>query len=320
MTDTHGNPLEPIYELEIPSPQLASIDGQGPVLVHALEGFSDAGHAVKLAAEHLKASLNSELVASFAIDDLLDYRSRRPTMTFKTDHFAEYSEPELNLYALRDSVGTPFLLLAGLEPDLKWERFVKAVRLLAESLGVRRTIGLGTIPMAVPHTRPVSMTAHSNNRELIADHQPWVGEVQVPSSASNLLEYRMAQHGHDAVGYTVHVPHYLAQTDFPPAAEALLEQVAKSAALQLPLEALTEASVGVRAKIDEQIEASGEVAQVVEALERQYDAFVSAQENRSLLAHDEDLPSGEELGAEFERFLAEQAEGFKDGPSEDGRL
>ena len=100
-------------------------------------------------------------------------------MTFKTDHFTGYTEPQLNLYALRDSVGTPFLLLAGLEPDLQWERFVSAVRLLAERLGVRQTIGLGTIPMAVPHTRPVSMTAHSNNRELIADHQPWIGEVQV---------------------------------------------------------------------------------------------------------------------------------------------
>ena len=157
------------------------------------------------------------------------------------------------------------------------------------------------------------MTAHSNNRELIADHQPWVGEVQVPSSASNLLEYRMAQHGHDAVGFTVHVPHYLAQTDYPAAAEALLEQVAKSASLQLPLGALTEAGAMVRAKINEQIEGSSEIAQVVDALERQYDAFVAAQENRSLLARDEDLPSGEELGAEFERFLAEHAEEFKDG-------
>ena len=304
---------ERIYELEVPAPQLASPDGRGPVLVHALEGFSDAGHAIRLAADHLTGTLDTELVASFAIDDLLDYRSRRPMMTFKSDHFTNYENPQLNLYALRDSVGTPFLLLAGMEPDLKWERFITAVRLLAESLGVRQTVGLGAIPMAVPHTRPVSMTAHSNNKDLIADHQPWVNEVQVPSSVSNLLEYRMAQHGHDAVGFTVHVPHYLAQTDYPAAAEALLEQVAKSAALQFPLNPLTEAAAEVRRKIDEQVEASAEITQVVSALERQYDTFVEAQENRSLLARDEELPSGEELGAEFERFLAQQADGFKDG-------
>jgi predicted ATP-grasp superfamily ATP-dependent carboligase len=319
MADEQGDnhPTEPMYELELPAPHLTSTDGRGPVLIHALEGFSDAGHAIRLAAEHLKSSLDAEVVASFAIDDLLDYRSRRPLMTFKTDHFTSYDEPELNLYALRDSVGTPFLLLAGMEPDLKWERFVSAVRLLAEQLGVRRTIGLGTIPMAVPHTRPVSMTAHSNNRELIADHQPWVGEVQVPASVSNLLEYRMAQHGHDAVGFTVHVPHYLAQTDYPAAAEALLEQIATCAALQLPVHELTQAAAAVRRKIDEQVEASPEIAQVVSALESQYDAFVAAQENRSLLARDEDLPSGEELGAQFEQFLAQHAEDLKDGTIDD---
>lgn len=302
-----------MYELEFPAPQLSTADGRGPVLVHALEGFSDAGHAIRLAAKHLRDVLDTELVASFAIDELLDYRSRRPLMTFKTDHFTGYEDPELSLYALHDSVGTPFLLLAGMEPDLKWERFITAVRLLAERLDVRRTIGLGTIPMAVPHTRPMTLTAHANSRELIADHTPWVGEVQVPGSVSSLLEYRMAQHGHEVVGFTVHVPHYLAQTDYPAAAAALLEQVAKTGSLELPLSELTEAAADIRAKIDEQVEASPEVAQVVTALERQYDAFVAAQENRSLLARDEDLPSGDELGAEFERFLAQQAgEKFKD--------
>src|ERR1700746_2853671 len=244
-----------IYELEFPAPQLSSPDGRGPVMIHALEGFSDAGHAVRLSAKYLKDTLDTELVASFAIDELLDYRSRRPLMTFTTDHFTRYEDPELSLYAMQDSVGTPFLLLAGMEPDLKWERFITAVRLLAERLGVRQTIGLGTIPMAVPHTRPVTMTAHSNHRELIADHQPWVGEVQVPSSASNLLEYRMAQHGHEVVGFTVHVPHSLAQTDYPAAARALLDQLGTPGSLTLPLAALSDAAAEIRTKINEEVDA-----------------------------------------------------------------
>lgn len=325
MTDSPGSPEQQyqpeqtgMYELEFPAPKLSSADGRGPVMIHALEGFSDAGHAIKLAAQHLRDTLDTELVASFAIDELLDYRSRRPLMTFKTDHFTSYEDPELNLYALRDSVGTPFLLLAGMEPDLRWERFITAVRLLAERLGVRRVIGLGTIPMAVPHTRPITLTAHSNDRELIADHQPWVGEVQVPASVSNLLEFRMAQHGHEVVGFTVHVPHYLAQTAYPAAAEALLAEVAKSGSLQLPLDALVEAGAEVLMKVNEQVEDSSEVAQVVTALERQYDAFVAAQENRSLLARDEELPSGDELGAEFERFLAQQSGDKPRDPFQDG--
>ncbi len=300
-----------MYELEFPAPQLTSPDGRGPVMLHALEGFSDAGHAIRLAAQHLKNTLDTELVASFAIDELLDYRSRRPLMTFKTDHFTHYEDPELNLYAMHDSVGTPFLLLAGMEPDLRWERFLTAVRLLAERLGVRRVIGLGAIPMAVPHTRPITLTAHANDKELIAEHLPWVGEVQVPGSVSNLLEFRMSQHGYEVVGFTVHVPHYLAQTDYPAAAEVLLAEVAKSASLQIPLEALDAAGAEIQAKINEQVEGSTEVAQVVTALEQQYDAFAAAQENRSLLAHDENLPSGDELGAEFERFLRQQDGGTR---------
>ena len=89
--DNPGQHYQPehtgIYELEFPAPQLSSEDGRGPVMIHALEGFSDAGHVIKIAAAHLKDSLDTELVASFAIDELLDYRSRRPLMTFKTDHF-----------------------------------------------------------------------------------------------------------------------------------------------------------------------------------------------------------------------------------------
>lgn len=299
-----------MYELEFPAPQLSSADGLGPVLVHGLEGFSDAGHAVRLATKHLRDSLETELVASFAVDELIDYRSRRPNMTFKSDHFSDYDQPELNLYAVKDTNGTPFLLLAGLEPDLRWERFTTAVRLLAEQLDVRRTIGLSAIPMAVPHTRPLGLTAHSTNKDLIQEQHRWSGELQIPGSASSLIELRMAQHGHDSIGYSVHVPHYLAQTDYPSAAQTLLENVAEIGDLDLPLNALGEAAARVREQIDEHIAGNEEVETVVHALERQYDAFVTAQEQKStLLAREEDLPSGDELGAEFERFLAEQTRG-----------
>lgn len=310
-----------MYELEFPAPQLSSADGQGPVLIHGLEGFSDAGHAVKLATTHLRESLETELVASFAIDELIDYRSRRPTMTFKSDHFSDYDQPELNLYALRDTVGTPFLLLAGMEPDLRWDRFTNAVRLLAEQLGVRRIVGINAIPMAIPHTRPLGVTAHSTNKELIKDHQRWSGDLQVPGSVSSLIEFRMAQHGHESIGFSVHVPHYLSQTDFPGAAETLLENVSAVTDLHLPLTALGEAAARVREQVDEHIAGNDEVQTVVHALERQYDAYVTAQEQQSsLLASEDDLPSGDELGAEFERFLAEHArgEGDQSGGTEGG--
>ena len=303
-------------------PELAGTSELAMVLV--LDGFLDAGSSAAIAGRHLVVeSGGGRVVATFEVDEFHDYRARRPPMSFVRDHYEQYDAPRLVVRLLADHAGTPYLLMHGPEPDNKWEAFAGAVRHVVEQLGVGRVIGLGAVPMAVPHTRPITLTAHANNKELIAGHTPWVGEVQVPGSVSNLLEYRMAQHGHDVVGFTVHVPHYLAQTDYPAAAEALLSHVAKSGSLQLPLAALSEAAAEVHAKVEEQVGSSSEVAQVVEALERQYDAFIAAQENQSLLARDEDLPSGDELGAEFERFLAQQArenkrkEGFQDGDASD---
>lgn len=295
-----------MYELEFPSPELNAADGRGPVLVHGMEGFSDAGHAIRIATTHLRESLETELVASFDIDDLLDYRSRRPAMSFEGDHFASYAEPSLNLYAVKDSSGTPFLLLAGMEPDLRWERFITAVQLLAERFGVRRTIGINAIPMAVPHTRPSGVTAHGSSTDLVRGYEPWVGNVQIPASAASLLELRMGQAGHEAMGFAVHVPHYLTQTDYPEAAQTLLSHLSDASGLSLPLDQLTTASARVREQIDAQVTGSEEVAAVVQALERQYDAYVGSQERTSLLAANGELPTGDEIGAELERFLAQR--------------
>lgn len=296
-----------MYELEFPSPELTGEDGSGPVLVHGMEGFSDAGHAIRIATTHLRESLETDLVASFDIDALLDYRSRRPMMGFEGDHFASYAEPTLNLYSVKDGSGTPFLLLAGMEPDLQWERFITAVRMLSERFGVRRTIGLNAIPMAVPHTRPTGVTAHGTSTDLVRGYEPWVGNVQVPASAASLLELRLGEAGHEAMGFAVHVPHYLTQTDYPEAAQTLLSHLSDASGLTLPTEELTEAAARVREQIDAQVTASEEVATVVQALERQYDAYVGSQERTSLLAANGELPTGDELGAELERFLAQNA-------------
>ena len=122
-------------------------DAEGPVLVHGLAGFIDAGQAGQLAVEHLLEHLEHRLVATFDIDQLLDYRSRRPVMTFEGDHWGSYAQPELALHEVLDSDGTPFLLLSGSEPDLQWERFVRAVTELVERFDVRLTVGLDAVPM-----------------------------------------------------------------------------------------------------------------------------------------------------------------------------
>ncbi|MDT4987554.1 MAG: hypothetical protein QOI74_1648 [Micromonosporaceae bacterium] len=276
-----------------------------PVLVQALTGFVDAGNVTYLAREHLLAP-DTPLIATFDADVLIDYRSRRPPMIFMEDHWEAYEEPVLGLHLARDQAGVPFLLLAGPEPDLQWERFIAAVLALVKRFGVRMTVGLNAIPMAVPHTRPVGITAHGSRSELTAGYEPWLRRVQVPGSAGNLLEYRLGQAGHDAMGFAVHVPHYLAQTAYPVAAQELLASVSRATGLMLSTADLRSAAEIVRADVDKQIAENADAVALVRGLEEQYDAYVRARHGAGPLTGTGPLPSADELGAELERFLAEQ--------------
>ncbi|MBL6279470.1 PAC2 family protein [Micromonospora fiedleri] len=291
-----------LYELTDDLPDV----GQ-PVLIQALTGFVDAGNASRLAREQLLTSLESRPIARFDLDQLFDYRSRRPVMTFVEDHWESYDTPELVLHLLHDDDETPFLLLTGPEPDLQWERFVAAVAGLATRLDVRLTVGLNAIPMAVPHTRPAGVTAHATRRELIVGYEPWLQRVQVPGSVGHLLEFRLGEAGRDALGFAAHVPHYVAQAEYPAAAEVLLASVSRSTGLLLPRDGLRSAAEAVRVEIDRQVAQSEEAATLVQALEEQYDAYARGREGKNLLAAENGpLPTAEELGAELERFLAEQ--------------
>ncbi len=278
-----------------------------PVMVHALGGFIDAGSAGRLAAGHLLATLEHEVVATFDPDELVDYRSRRPVMVYDKDHYESYETPLVQLHAVRDLQGNPFLLLTGPEPDLQWERFVSAVRGLVQRFGVTTTMGVHAIPMAVPHTRPIGVLTHGTREGLAPQRQSWVGIVQIPGSAAALLELRLGELGHDALGFVVQVPHYLADTPYPEAAAVLVDNLAEVAGLTLPTAALLEQAEATRAAIAEQVAGSEEVEQVVRALEQQYDAYVGARGRTSLMAGDAGpFPSADELGAEVERFLAAQ--------------
>jgi predicted ATP-grasp superfamily ATP-dependent carboligase len=161
------------------------------VMLYYLDGFIDAGAAGRLLAAHLMSTLEHEQVASFDIDSLLDYRSRRPIMTFAKDHWEDYDAPQLVLSQLRDAEGKPFLLLSGLEPDREWEAFSAAVRQLSADLKVRLAVSFHGIPMGVPHTRQLGVTAHATQPGLIEGYQPLVDKLQVPGSAAALLEYRL---------------------------------------------------------------------------------------------------------------------------------
>ncbi|WP_346618824.1 PAC2 family protein [Blastococcus montanus] len=279
---------------------------RGLVLVHDLAGDFDAASAGTLAGAHLLATLPHEVVARFDADSLVDYRARRPRMTFNGDRYESFTAPEIALHAVEDDAGETFLLLHGAEPDYAWERFVAAVGQLVERLGVTSVVALQAIPMPVPHTRPVTVTAHATRRQLIEQYPVYWGEMRIPGSVSALLELRMGEAGVDALGVAAHVPHYLAQTTYPAASLTLVEHLERLTGLRLPTEALREAAEANRTEIDEQIARSADNVAVVAALEEQYDSFTAAREGSDLLGSAGEVPSAEEIGAEFERFLADQ--------------
>jgi proteasome assembly chaperone (PAC2) family protein len=275
-----------------------------PVLVVVLDGFVDAGAAARLAVESLVSAGPGRPVAHLDVDQLVDYRSRRPPLRFDTDRWTDYAAPELDVVALTDSGGTEYLLLAGPEPDTQWERFAAAVEQLVRHLGVRLVVTIAGIPMAVPHTRPIGVTVHGTRPELTEGHEALFASADVPGSATALLEYRLGQAGHAAMGFAVHVPHYLARAEYPQAARVLVDHLAVAAGLYLSTEALTAAAERAEREIAEQVEGSDEVAQLVAALERQYDTVVPGGVERAGAGLGGELPSADELAAEVERFLA----------------
>jgi hypothetical protein len=184
------------------------------------------------------------------------------------------------------------------------------VRAVVEKLGVRLTVSLGAVPMAVPHTRPVMLTNHATRPELLIFENVWKGKIRVPASAQALLELRLGGWGHPAMGFVAHIPHYVAQFDYPAAAATMLEALEVVTGLEWDLSDVERAGQAKMVEIAAQLEDSAEVQEVVRGLEQQYDAFHRPDADGPddpdalPLAQERDLPTGEELGAEFERFLA----------------
>ena len=149
------------------------------MLVHALDGFLDAGNAGSLAVQHLPRGDARPVVASFEVDSFYDYRARRPPMTFVEDHYEDYDAPRLVVRLLHDARGTPYLLLHGPEPDTRWEAFAAAVREVVEHFDVRLTVaGLGADGGAAHAAGDDDQPRHQ--ADLLVQENVWRGEIRIP--------------------------------------------------------------------------------------------------------------------------------------------
>src|SRR3954469_22466496 len=188
---------------------------EGLHLVAGPTGFADAGSGVSQLGTYLLGTLDSDVVATFDADILLDYRARRPIIYFDQDHLTDYQPATLKLYLAYDELRQPFLLLSGFEPDFRWEAFTDAVLGLIERFAVKTVTWVHSIPMPVPHTRPIGVTVSGNRQELIDSMSIWKPHTQAPATALHLVEHRLQELGHPTVGFVLLVPHYLADTEYP---------------------------------------------------------------------------------------------------------
>lgn len=278
---------------------------RGLQLVAGLTGFADSGSAVTGFTDYVLDTMEHEVVAVFSADDLLDYRARRPTIYFDQDHLTGFEPPKLAFYLVKDELARPFLFLTGFEPDFRWEAFSREVVSFVERFEVASTTWVHSIPMPVPHTRPIGVTVSGNRSDLVEQFSVWRPHTQVPANAMHLVEYRLQENSNSVVGFVLLVPHYLADTEYPLASLAALQNISSATGLIFSTDRLREEGRSFTTKIDEQVETNDELASLVHTLEERYDAYMRDNAVRSPLTDEEgSLPSADEIAAELEEFLA----------------
>ena len=278
-----------LYSLVGPGSAGDPSDLVAPVFVAAFDGWVDAGSAATTALEHLLDDAVD--VATFDPDSLFDYRARRPTLQIVDGRLAELTWPELVIRRVRFAE-RDLLILAGPEPDDRWQAFASAVVELANRLGVVEWISLGAIPAAVPHTRDVPILGTTSEPgRLRGDIQPGpAGLLRVPAAAISVLEMAAAEGGIPAVGYFAQVPHYVSGP-YPAASLALLTALGRHLDVELPTAELADEARQLRSRLD-----------TATALEETTRTYV---ERLEAMVDEQRLPSGDDLIGEIEKFLRE---------------
>lgn len=269
-----------------------------PILLLGLESWIDAGFGGVSAVSEVFEQTDTQVIGEFDMDALLDYRSRRPTEHIINGVTTEISWPELIIRAGQDDLGNDLLIVAGPEPDMRWHSFSTAVAELASDFGVRLAIAMGAFPAPVPHTRPVRLAASATTEELARAVGFINATVDVPAGVHAILQHALREVGIDSVGIWARVPHYVAGMPYPAASAALINAFAALADLSLTAGDLEEQAQATMERIDTLITNSDEHRALVTQLEQQVDA-----EDAASFPSDGDLPTGDEIAAELERFL-----------------
>jgi hypothetical protein len=276
----------PLYRLADDLPRL-----RDAVLVASFDGWVDAAEAASRAVGQVAGE--ATVVATFDPDAVFDYRSRRPMLDVQDGRLTELQWPELAIRHARVD-RRDVLIFSGAEPDLRWQELATDAVALMRRLNVVEWVSLGAVPGAVAHTRPVPVMATASEDGLLDEAAGPEGLLRVPSAALSVLEMAVTEAGTPAVGFYAQVPPY-ASIGYAAASIALVQRLSRHLSIRIDVEALFAEEREQRARYDAAVAGDAMLRETVSRLESAAGDIESEQ-----------LPSGDDLAREIERFLRRQ--------------
>ncbi len=266
-----------------------------PNLVAAFRGWNDAGGAASLAAGYLRAVTDAERCAVIDSEPFIDYQQTRPTVELVDGDIRRLDWPETEIYASEKS---DLVVVVGTEPNMRWRAFSGAIAELARRYRVDLVITMGALLADTPHTRPVPVSATASDDELMERFDLARSTYEGPTGIVGVLHDACARAGLRSASLWAATPHYISATPNPQAALALLQRLSEMIGTPPGSNELERAASEYALRVASAISDDPDIAGYVQQLEEAADAA--------------DPPSGDELAADFERYLREQTDGKDD--------
>jgi len=280
---------------------------RAPALVCAFKGWNDAGEAATSAAAFMGASLDAARFATIDPEEFVDFQATRPQVKLVEGRTRKIEWPEWEVYEARvPRAPRDLVILTGPEPSYRWHTFCQQVVELAEALGVQMVVTLGALLADVPHSRPVGVTAHASDPALVERLSLQAPTYEGPTGIVGVLQSACAAAGMPSASLWAAVPHYVAVAPNPKGALAILRRLESLVGVTVDASDLESAAVDYERQVTRAVELDPEVQAFVERLERAADA----EEGPPDLSQ---LPSGDVLAREFQRFLRQRGGGQQGG-------
>lgn len=268
---------------------------RGPVLIAAFEGWNDAAEAASTAVRYIRDRWGARPFASIDPEEFFDFSATRPHVKLREGLTREIVWPSNQFYGTTlVEAGRDVALLIGSEPQLRWRTFCAEIVDVATDLGVELVVILGALLADVAHTRPVKVTGSAVDADLVTRLGLQRSRYEGPTGIVGVLHDALNKAGLPSASLWAAVPHYVAGTPSPKAALALVERAAELLEIPVVTADLSQLAVDYERQVSEVVAGDEDVAAYVSRLEENADS------------EGLELTSGEELAAEFQRFLREQ--------------